>query len=133
MRTVQRVSEEYIKDPDSGLYYWLAPIYKRGTEQELLDDMSMQVEQLANMKQEGEHVFRPTAMIQKKVINSMALQTLERLSQNTYLMLFDYGAAEPDSIPDGGRNEWVSEGNNIFYVALCILHSNFTVETVLGI
>jgi len=116
IRTVQRVSEEYILDPATGLYYWLAPIYKKGTDQQLLDDMNAMVKFLrAYDDQPGEHVFRPTAMIQQSAMGKIGAAVQDTLAKNTYLMLFEYGAIPGDIIPDGTiSGEWVSEGNNIF-------------------
>ena len=112
MRVIKRVSEEYIYDPESGLYYWLAPIYKRGAEQDLLDDMEDRAYDLSHMNQAGDHVFRPTAMIQLCAFYSISEKVKDRLSENTYLMLFNSGAPCPDVI--GGYTEWIQEGTNIF-------------------
>lgn len=111
MRIIERVSEEYIYDPDSDLYYWLAPIYKTGTEQQLLDDLEVMADYLSGVTQSGEHVFRPTAMIQRSALSSISDKVKARLSENTYLMLFDYGASEPEEIP---ADPWTQEGTNIF-------------------
>ena len=117
IRTVKRVSEEYIQDPATGLYYWLAPIYKKGTDGKLLEDMNAMVKFLhAYDDQPGEHVFRPTAMIQKSAMGKIGRAVIsDTLSKNTYLMLFDFLAEKPAVIPDGtAAEEWVSNGNNIF-------------------
>ena len=116
IRKIQRVSEEYIYDPATSLYYWLAPVYKKGTDQQLLDDMNAMVKRLGEIKQKGEHVFRPTAMIQKSAMGKIGRAVIsDTLSKNTYLMLFDFLAEKPAVIPDGtAAKEWVSGGNNIF-------------------
>jgi len=115
MRIIKRVSEEYIQDPLTGLYYWLAPVYKRGTDQQLLDDMRTMVDRIAQLPKQGAQVLRPTAMIQRSAMSKISKTTQDTLSKNTYLMLFDYGAPEPKEIYDGTETrEWVSEGNNIF-------------------
>ena len=115
IRAIKRVSEEYIQDPATGLYYWLAPVYKRGTDQQLLDDMRAMVEKLAAFTKQGEQVLRPTAMIQRNAINKINPVVLDALSKNTYLFLFDWGSPKPKEIPDGTLSkEWVSEGNAIF-------------------
>jgi len=116
IRTIKRVSEEYILDPATGLYYWLAPIYKKGTDQKLMDDMNAMINFLkAYDDQPGDHVFRPTAMIQQSAIGKISAAVKDTLSKNTYLMLFEYDAIPGDIIPDGTiSGEWVSEGNNIF-------------------
>lgn len=115
IRSVKRVSEEYIQDPVTGLYYWLAPIFKKGSEQQLLDDMNAMVDRLNALPSQGEQVRRPTAMILKSAMETLQPTTQARLGENTYLMLFDPGADKPAEIPDGTfSKEWVSEGNNIF-------------------
>jgi hypothetical protein len=112
IRTIERVSEEYIRDPQTDLYYWLAPVYKRGSDQQLLDDMNAMVKRLGEIKQTGSHVFRPTAMIQANAMSKISLSTRDTLGKNTYLMLFDVGVASPNGF--SGCDEWLNDGNYIF-------------------
>lgn len=115
IRAINRVSEEYIRDPLTGLYYWLAPVYKRTTETQMLDDMNKQVEELRKLPPQGEQVRRPTTMLLKSQVSALQPATQGRLGENTYLMFFDPGVAKPAEIPDPTPGkEWLSEGNNIF-------------------
>ena len=98
IRIVKRVSENYILDPDMGLYYNLRPVKKTTTDAKLLEDIDAMVAECVAAEQgKAGKVYRPCAYLLPSQINAIDADVVDRASENTYLMLFDPKCAKPST------------------------------------
>jgi hypothetical protein len=116
VQLLTRVGEDVIFDPRYGLFYRMHNVRKTTTEEKLLEDVASMAKVCAVAEQgKAGKVYRPCLYALQSNLKSMSAEVIDRLSENTYLMLFDW--SNPSRVPtdaDFNIEPWAQIGAHCF-------------------
>lgn len=98
VQLLTRIGEDVIFDPRYGIHYRMHHVRKTTTEEKLLEDVAAMAKVCAVAEQgKAGKVYRPCLYALQSNLESMTRHVVDRLSENTYLMFFDW--SNPSWVP----------------------------------